>query len=1031
MSIESLALSGTVSQLIFQGLIVIFSFMLWWFARFLIIEHIADRVEQHNPDLNQWMLQTGFLNHLSLFVPLILIRFSTALFLADSGLAGPMAAGAMDLLIVSVIFTIIFSLDRLLAALGVSRRMKKPETLKMITIYVPACGVLLSLLFGLNFYYTSVIVLPEDSNWLRLIWAAACGIACLAIVFRVFRREKSGIWLAAADRVRPSPPQKPSDEESCVGVYSIIEAISAGDIRLLEQLVQQGADVNAMTDGGGLPLIEAVRRNLNDMVVALLKTGAQVELRDKEGWTALTMAAFIGGIDIVRQLIQNGADIHAADGHGWTPLTWALHGGHNEIEKLLIEKGAQTDRSCSYKWARLPDRIAILKFLLHLYQLQIDARPDSAMRFFPTHFDADTSNHSYRLEINVDADADRWLSRIISLSMLGEGSGSKSRCYKVIFDTAWVVKIPPKPITRFETYIAAVKAERMTVERLSDDFMCIAPGIADVLKKIPGFNPSPDMDTLAVEKQAIIWLTEHPEFQKYLKIGQGFAFFMDISRYQFLDQYLNKLHAQKITARIKEEIARQPALISNPGALEATYGEKHGDLCHQLHDCCLQFEGEMSRLLKTEDTAPQISPHELKTWFVTHVFKQSPDLNQSLSPELAQKKTDLLQSLSKEYGNTMVRYRKMVLSRIVAKNFRHSASLMGDVIYNLLVLLVKLQERGISMRDLKPGNLFIIDELPGRSSGTTLGIIDFETAIHLSDAGKPGTKSFLGGTPFYATPTHCLDYQALYDLFSEVAPVYYYQDWYAVVAIIYETVTGKLLFTETARALRKIMKTIQRQVKDTAGRMDCFQSECFGFWQVMWQEFDQKTAADGDRLKAVTLTLPDDFRDVLLTGYKKQNQMHRQRAAVFILSETPFTDEQVNQGLLTSPAKEIQKQCDNWKTDSGVPRVKPAMRKKIIAFYDRLIILQQQAEKLSELFGHLEENEVKIEAGALMEMMLVCVYSNMYRDQWQSQQKQEKKIVREPAPVSLETDSPEKTGSRPRPAEDDEMTITISIDLSS
>ncbi len=1023
MSKESLALSGTVSQLIFQGLIVIFSFVLWWYTRPVLIKHAAARIERYNSDLHQWMLQTDILNYLTLFIPLIIIRILTALLLVGIDIAGPLAAGAMDLLIVLVIFTTIFSLDRLLKALGISRRIERPETVKMVIISGQAFGGFLSLLFGVNCYYHSVIVLPGYSTVLRLIWAAACIIAFLAIGFRVFFREKFDIWLAA---IRPAPfsrSQEYDGDKSDVGKHIVMNAALAEDTKkMLERLLRQGADVNEMTDEGNLPLIEAVRHNLIDMVVQLQQSGGQAELRDKAGWTALTMAAYVGNIDIVRELIQNGADVNAPDDHGWTAFTWAMHNGHEDIETLLIEKGAQTDQRYRYKWARLPDRIAILNFLLNLYQLQIGAGPGSAMRFFPTSFDADASNLSYRLEINVDPDTDRWLSRIVSLNMLGEGSGSKSRCYKVIFDTAWVVKIPPKPITCFEAYSDAVKAERMTVERLSDDFMCIAPGIADVLKKIPGFNPSPDKGMLAAEKQAVAWLTENPDYQEYLKIGNGFAFFMDISRYLFLDQYLKKLHAQKITAKIKKEMARQPEIISNPNALETMYGEKNEDLCHHLHDCSLRFEAEMKRLLKTDDTAPQVSSHELKTWFVTHVFKQAPDSKQALSPELTQKRTDLLQSLSNEYGNTMAMYRKMVLSGIAAKNFRHSASRMADVINDLLSLLVKLQERRISMRDLKPGNLFIIDDSSDKSSGKTLGIIDFETAIHLDDEGKPGTRPFLGGTPFYATPSHLLDYQSLYDLLGEVAPVYYYQDWYAVVAIIYETVTGKLLFLDTARALIKVIKSIQRQGRDTVRRKAVFQAESFGFWKIMWREFDRKIAVDANRLSTVTVPLPDEFRELILAGYKKRKQMYRQRVAAFILSETPFKDQRINRALLTSPIRTIRKQQENWKNGTNVPRVKPAIQKRIIAFYNRLIRLQQQSEKLAEQLGRLEENEVTINAGILMEMMLMCVYSSLYRHQWQSQPKTE---------TDTAGDTPERTGPISLPATDDEMNITMSIDLPS
>lgn len=1041
MSLESLSplISGVFSNFdfsgfFFQSLVIALSFGAWFFTRNLLVERISGYVEQYNAGLHQWALQTDILNHLTLFLPLIIIRILSALFTIGIGFAGSLAASATDLLLVLIISTIIFSLDRLMKALDISRRIKKPETLKMISLYGPGFGVLLSLFFGFNCYYDFLIVFPEEATVLKLIWAAASGIACLAIMYWAFHREATDIRLAVRGPDRSAQSREQKADQPRVGNNTIINAVLAEDAKFLENLFQQGADVNAMTDEGNLPLIEAARHNLIDMVILLMQNGAQTELQDKSGWTALTMAVYSGEINIVRQLIHDGAEVNTPDGHGWPPFTWAVHYGYKDIEKLLIEKGAQTDQSYSYKWARLPDRIPILNFLLKLYQLQIGAGSDNTRRFFPTSFDADAANLSYRLEINVDPETDRWSSRIISLSMLGEGSGSKSRCYKVIFDTTWVVKIPPNPITGFEAYSDAVQAERTTLEQLSDDFMCIAPGIADILKKIPGFNPSVDTDTATAERQAVIWLTENPDFQEYLKINDGFAFFMDISRYQFLDQYIQKLHARNITDKIKKEMGRQPNLISNPIALESTYGEKNGDLCHQLHNCCLQFEAEMGLLLKSDSTAPQVSPHELKTWFVAHVFGDVPDSKQSLSPELTKQRTDLLQALSKEYGPIVSMYRQMVVNRIAAKNFRQTASQMSDVINNLISLLVKLQERRISMRDLKPGNLFIIDESPDKTSGTTLGIIDFETAIHINDEGKPTTQPFLGGTPFYATTTHFMDHQTLCDLFGEAAPVYYFQDWFAVVAIIYETVTGSLLFKQTARTLITGLKTMKRYGKDPDRRLDCFTSESIRFWQIVWQEFEQKAAAEAYRLQTVTVTLPDEFRELLLAVYQGQKQMCRQRVAEFIIYASPARDHKINQKLLTSPARLIRKQCENWKNNTAVPQVKPATRKKMIAFFDRLTMLQQQAEMLAEQFEGLAAEEVTISAGTLMEMMLVCTYSNMCRSQWQSLQRHEKKTAGETTVSAEEADTPGdtpgKAGENSLPIGDDEMNITISTDLS-
>ena len=42
-----------------------------------------------------------------------------------------------------------------------------------------------------------------------------------------------------------------------------------------------------------------------------------------------------------------------------------------------------------------------------------------------------------------------WAKRRMTIGPLGEESGSKSKCYYVIYDIHMVVKIPVRPIARF------------------------------------------------------------------------------------------------------------------------------------------------------------------------------------------------------------------------------------------------------------------------------------------------------------------------------------------------------------------------------------------------------------------------------------------------------------------------------------------------------------------------------------------------------------------------------------------------------
>src|SRR4030095_1628211 len=81
----------------------------------------------------------------------------------------------------------------------------------------------------------------------------------------------------------------------------------SGDVSRLEQVLAEGADVNA---------------------------------GDRTGMTALMRAAYHGQLPVVRALIEHGADLNAVDSGGLTALMVAKHAGREEIVNALVSSGA-------------------------------------------------------------------------------------------------------------------------------------------------------------------------------------------------------------------------------------------------------------------------------------------------------------------------------------------------------------------------------------------------------------------------------------------------------------------------------------------------------------------------------------------------------------------------------------------------------------------------------------------------------------------------------------------------------------------
>ena len=161
----------------------------------------------------------------------------------------------------------------------------------------------------------------------------------------------------------------------------LIEAASDGQLAVVRQLLDRGANVNAAIATEGSPLIGAARHGHQDVVERLIARGADPNLAVQLDGNALIMAAksghrrvveilldngarideivpgdenalisasAAGRIDVVRVLIRRGADVNARvwaptvsnTGEWRTPIKMARRASHNSIVKILQAEGA-------------------------------------------------------------------------------------------------------------------------------------------------------------------------------------------------------------------------------------------------------------------------------------------------------------------------------------------------------------------------------------------------------------------------------------------------------------------------------------------------------------------------------------------------------------------------------------------------------------------------------------------------------------------------------------------------------------------
>ena len=121
------------------------------------------------------------------------------------------------------------------------------------------------------------------------------------------------------------------------------DAVCNANLKEAEDLLIEGADIEAADAKGRRSLHAAVRSATLDMVQFILDHGAEVSACDEEGSTPLHHAARFGIAPMVDELIKRGARMEAKTHNKETAVMWAVRRESPALLTHLIGLGARTD----------------------------------------------------------------------------------------------------------------------------------------------------------------------------------------------------------------------------------------------------------------------------------------------------------------------------------------------------------------------------------------------------------------------------------------------------------------------------------------------------------------------------------------------------------------------------------------------------------------------------------------------------------------------------------------------------------------
>ena len=623
----------------------------------------------------------------------------------------------------------------------------------------------------------------------------------------------------------------------------------------------------------------------------------------------------------------------------------------------------------------------VIKHFLEIYRYQLGAGMECPGRFEQVADQTVSFGTIYELGVMVNGE---WSTRRLTIGPLGVSDSHRSYTWFVIYDRYIVVKIPPKPLTDFDDYIKELAHGNSLADRLAPTEW-VVPNVSVMMELLePG--RSSNLTSSEVERGHMGRISVTPQLQRFLRIGPSFAFFMDLSRYYFLNQVLDDLHISDQS--IKEEILGHPHILWDINEFEGRYGKHRGVMNSQINSTFEQYEEAVGGLLVQYGIGNTLPVFSVRSWFIHYLSgAEKPIADQSLSPAFLEELATVTAQAMADKEDVIKTYREMVHGFLFDKNVVKTRSMICSIVTNLLDLLAGLNKRYIAIRDIKPDNLLIAGNpanYPTFLSVSTefkLGVIDVETAAYLS-MGESGCieQPILGGTPRYATPSNLFSNEAISNTFGEVARILRLQDWHAIMAMIFKVVTGKDLFMESAVLIPEIVRILS-VVQSESGE---------NVYEYVSRIYFKKAVVEFEAGMAEHAKILEDFQVIILKKNQKSLKAEidfcalnlKMKIEKMVEEQALFPGEKNQSTLKKASSLQVDRLIDTWKSKKTNSIDNRALILEALRFLRTLHGVKVQYEEVATFSRRFDEGGMKVSVDALLRAMFQTVFYSMYGRVW-------------------------------------------------
>jgi ankyrin repeat protein len=153
-------------------------------------------------------------------------------------------------------------------------------------------------------------------------------------------KAADGTWDHREEDISASVTVLDLEDKDDSGMTKLHHAVQAGDLRLVESLISEGANLGSRDNGGRTVLHYASMQQSHgpDIITLILNAGGKAIMNsgDDSGQTALHYAAERGLVESIRILVGHGVDTRTTDNYGFSPFLWAVVAGQTNTATDML-----------------------------------------------------------------------------------------------------------------------------------------------------------------------------------------------------------------------------------------------------------------------------------------------------------------------------------------------------------------------------------------------------------------------------------------------------------------------------------------------------------------------------------------------------------------------------------------------------------------------------------------------------------------------------------------------------------------------